>query len=260
MKVNVYSLNGKPTKKISLPDIFKERYRPDIIQRAVVASQTARKQVWGTSKEAGKKTSAESWGAGFGVAMVPRVKGRRHPRAAQAAFVPQAVGGRKAHPPKSEKKLREQINKKERWLAIRSAIAATANSDLVARRGHVVTDVLELPLVVEDKLERLRKTREVQVALEKLGVWPDVWRAKEKSKVRAGKGKRRGRKYKKAKGPLIVVGEDRGIRLGARNLPGVDVVRVKNLGIELLAPGIHAGRLTVWTESAIEKLASGFSS
>ena len=41
-----------------------------------------------------------------------------------------------------------------------------------------------------------------------------------------------------------------------RNLPGVDVCRVAALNVELLAPGTHPGRLTVWTEDAISKLAS----
>ncbi|MFX0089740.1 MAG: 50S ribosomal protein L4, partial [Candidatus Hodarchaeota archaeon] len=33
-----------------------------------------------------------------------------------------------------------------------------------------------------------------------------------------------------------------------------DIVNIKNLNAELLAPGIHAGRLTIWTESAIQQL------
>ena len=73
-------------------------------------------------------------------------------------------------------------------------------------------------------------------------------------KVRAGKGKMRGRRYKKAKGPLIVVAKNEGILLGARNHPGVDVVLVDNLGVEMLAPGTHPGRLTIWTKGAIERL------
>jgi large subunit ribosomal protein L4e len=40
----------------------------------------------------------------------------------------------------------------------------------------------------------------------------------------------------------------------ARNLPGVDVVLVKDLNVELLAPGAKPGRLTVFTKSAIEYL------
>ena len=51
-----------------------------------------------------------------------------------------------------------------------------------------------------------------------------------------------------------MVNQDNGIRLAARNLAGVDVVTVAGLNAELLAPGTHAGRLTIWSESAIRSL------
>jgi large subunit ribosomal protein L4e len=80
-------------------------------------------------------------------------------------------------------------------------------------------------------------------------------RAKMGRHIRAGKGKLRGRKYKGRKSLLIVAGNDSGLGKAARNLPGVDFVTVERLNAELLAPGTHAGRLTVWTESSLEKLA-----
>ena len=45
-----------------------------------------------------------------------------------------------------------------------------------------------------------------------------------------------------------------GIANAAGNLLGVDITTVKNLNVELLAPGTHPGRLTVWAKSAFEKL------
>ena len=59
---------------------------------------------------------------------------------------------------------------------------------------------------------------------------------------------------KQAVGPLIVVAENKGLVNAASNLPGVDIVTVKNLNPELLAPGTHPGRLTLWTNGAIEQL------
>ncbi|MCJ7560718.1 50S ribosomal protein L4, partial [Candidatus Bathyarchaeota archaeon] len=73
-------------------------------------------------------------------------------------------------------------------------------------------------------------------------------------KIRAGKGKRRGRKMKQAVGPLIVVVENKGLADAASNIPGVDIVTVNNLNTEMLAPGTHPGRLTLWTNGAIERL------
>ena len=59
---------------------------------------------------------------------------------------------------------------------------------------------------------------------------------------------------KQAVGPLIVVAENKGLITAAHNLPGIDIVLVKNLNPELLAPGTHPGRLTLWTNGAIEQL------
>jgi large subunit ribosomal protein L4e len=77
---------------------------------------------------------------------------------------------------------------------------------------------------------------------------------RERRKVRAGKGKGRGRRIKQAVGPLIVINENKGIAEAAHNIPGVDIVTVDSLNVELLSPGAHPGRLTMWTNSAVEKL------
>ena len=249
-KVKVYSLEGEVTEEIELPKIFQEDFRPDLIKRAVISAQTARLQPYGTNPMAGKRTTAESYGSGRGVAKVPRVKGS----GSRAAFVPHAVGGRRAHPPRPTKKYHEKINKKERRFAIRSALAATTNQEIVEKRGHKIENIPQIPIVVDDELSKVKKTKETREIFKKLGIFDDITRAKEGKHIRAGRGKMRGRKYKNTKGPLIVVGEDKGISLGARNHAGVDVVSVENLNAELLAPGTHAGRLTVFTKSAIEKL------
>jgi len=257
-KFKVYSLEGEVVDEIDLPEIFNEQFRPDLIKRAVISSQTARIQPWGSNPMAGKRNTAESFGAGRGVAMVRRIKGSRHPAASKAAFAPQTVGGRRAHPPRPEKVLHEKINRKERRFAIRSAIAATTDETLVEKRGHEIENVPQLPIIVDDELVKVKKTKETREIFKKLGIIDDIVRAKNGKKIRAGKGTMRGRKYKSPKGPLIVVGEDKGISLGARNHPGVDVVVVDNLNAELLAPGTHPGRLTVFTKSAIEKLGDLF--
>lgn len=257
-KINIYSLEGKVTGKLELPEIFSEEYRPDLIKRAVLSGQSARFQPWGSDPMAGKRTTAESFGAGRGAAMVPRVKGSRYPAASKAAFIAHVTGGRKAHPPRTAKIIHEKINKKERKLAIRSAIAATTNQELVAARGHQIENIPQIPFIVEDEICSIKKTRETREIFKNLGIMDDVIRAKNGRIIRAGRGKTRGRKYRTPKGPLLVVGEDKGISLGARNHPGVDVVVVDNINAELLAPGTHPGRLTVYTKSAIEKLGELF--
>ncbi len=247
METKVLSVKGKSKKKIALPEVFHEPYRPDLIRKAVKASQANRRQAYGPEFTSGMKTSAESWGSGRGVAQVPRLK-----NASRVARVPQAVGGRRAHPPKPTKIFNEKVNKKERKKAIRSAIAATADDNLVRGRGHQFDAVL--PLIVEDAFEHLETTGEVASALVALKVWNDVERAKRGKRERPGKGKWRGRRYKTKKSVLIV--STRPLP-SARNLPGVDVTTAGTLDVELLAPGTHAGRLTIWTESAVNTIGKG---
>ncbi|MEM2907869.1 MAG: 50S ribosomal protein L4 [Candidatus Hadarchaeales archaeon] len=257
MKVHVYSLDGKPIEELELPPVFEEELRPDVVRRAVISAQTARLQPWGADVMAGKRTSAETWGKGYGVARVRRVKGSRYPAAGRGAFAPHTVGGRRAHPPKVEKVLHEHINKKERRLAIRSAIAATARKELVKARGHIIDDIAELPLVVSDEFEGIKKASHAKEVLQKLGAWKDVERVANSVKIRAGRGKMRGRRYRQAVGPLIVVNKNGAVKLAIGNLPGVEVVKVENLSAERLAPGGVLGRLTIWTKSAIQRLAGG---
>ncbi|MFW5896408.1 MAG: 50S ribosomal protein L4, partial [archaeon] len=184
-------------------------------------------------------------GSGRGQAHVPQQDGR-------ARRVPQTVGGRRAHPPKAEKDRAPDLNDKERKKAIRSAIAATADAELVAERGHVFDADLAMPLVVEDEFEDLQKTKSVVDVLEALGIDGDVERADEAT-VRAGRGKTRGRKYRRPKSILFVTSEEPS--KAARNLAGADVTTAREVNAEDLAPGTHAGRLTVWTESALEEVA-----
>jgi large subunit ribosomal protein L4e len=245
MKATVRDLNGDDAGEVDLPEAFDTPYRPDLIQRAVVAAQANRKQAYGADPFAGMRTPAESFGSGRGMAHVPRENG-------QGRRVPQTVGGRKAHPPKAEKDQGKRINDKERQLAVRSAIAATADADLVAERGHQFDADLGLPLVVSDEFEELVKTKEVVAFLESVGVDADIERADERT-VRAGQGKARGRKYRRPKSILFVTSEEPS--KAARNLAGADVATAANVSAEDLAPGTHPGRLTVWTESALAEVA-----
>lgn len=248
MQANTIDLDGNEAGEIDLPEVFETTYRPDLIKRAVLAAQANRTQDYGADPFAGKRTSAESLGTGRGMARVPRSNG-------QAKRVPQAVGGRRAHPPKADKDRTQKVNDKERQLAIRSAIAATADAELVAERGHRFDEGVELPLVVSDEFEELLKTKEVVAFLESVGLHADVERADEGRKVRAGRGKTRGRKYKEPSSILFVTSSEAGPSKAARNLAGVDVATAREVGAEDLAPGTHPGRLTVWTESAIEEVA-----
>jgi len=261
MKLDIIDLTNAKVGEIILPSQFEEEFRPDLIKRAVLAIQSRRRQSYAASKLAGKRASAklsrrrrDYRGAyGFGISRVPRkIMTRRGTRMNWVgAFAPGTVGGRRAHPPKSEKVWDKKINKKERLKAIRSAIAATFMREVVAKRGHLLPD--NYPFILDDKFESIYKTKDVIKTLKALDFEKELGRVKEKN-IRAGKGKARGRKYKKKKGPLIIVSKMNEFGKSAGNISGVDIVDVKSLNAELLAPGAKPGRLSIWTASAINIL------
>ena len=208
MQVSVLDLNGKPIEEIELPKVFSEPIREDLILRAVLASQRRRRQPYGTSPLAGKRTAAHFHGGrpgrtgahrwamiGREMARLPRLHGKTVPWLTfRARFAPQAVKGREAFPPLVEKVWEQKINDNERKKAIHSAVAATAIKELVAKRGHKV-EKLKLPIVVDDKIQSISKTKELVEFLEKIGMGEELERTKER-KIRAGRGKSRGRRYK----------------------------------------------------------------
>ena len=245
MKATVRDLTGDAAGEVDLPPVFSTPYRPDLVHRAVLAARANRSQPYGADPFAGKRTPAESFGSGRGLAHVPRQNGR-------GRRVPQAVSGRRAHPPKAEKDRTQKVNDKERKQAVRSAIAATADEELVRERGHRFDDDVELPVVVSDDFEDLVKTREAADAVEALGLAADVERA-DSAKIRAGRGTTRGRKYRRPTSILFVTATEPS--RAARNLAGADVATAREVNAADLAPGTPAGRLTVWTESAIEEVA-----
>ena len=261
MKASLIDLGNKELKKLELPNQFNEKVRSDLVKRAVESIQAGNRQPYGVKEGAGMRASADlsrrrknyRGAYGHGISRVPRkILSRRGSQMFWVgAVAPGTVGGRRAHPPKAEKIWDKKINKKENRKAIRSAIAASALKDLVSERGHILPE--NYPLVIENKLEDLDKTKKVKDVLKKIGLTNELERVKEK-KIRSGKGKRRGRKYKQKKGPLIVVAKECSLMKSARNIPGITISPVNVINAELLAPGSKVGRLVVWTEGAIERL------
>src|SRR5258706_4906341 len=163
-------------------------------------------------------------------------------------------GGRMFAPTKTWRKWHVKVNQNQRRFAIVSALAASALPSLVLARGHRIEQIKEVPLVVSSEIESFVKTREAVTFLRAINAYSDVIKVSNSRKLRAGKGKMRGRRYRQRRGPLIVYGEDRGIVKAFRNLPGVEVANVTALNLLQLAPGGHLGRFIIWTESAFALL------
>jgi large subunit ribosomal protein L4e len=253
--VKVLDMSGKPGDEIGLPSVFSTPLRPDIVQRAWWILNSHHLQPYGRDPMAGERTSAETGNppTGRGVSRIPRVKGAGSQRSGQAGGVASTVKGRLPHPPRSEKVIYRKINVKEKKLALDTAIAFTGDGDAVGGRGHK-TGKLKFPVVVSDDLEALEKTAALESFLVGLGLTDEVSRIYGGVKRRSGTARMRGRTTRKKVGPLIVVSNDRGVGKAAASIPGVEVASVDSLSVLPLAPGGVAGRLTLWTASAIEVL------
>ncbi len=260
-KVKVHSTGKNKEKKIEVPRILQEKTeRKDLIQKAHKSERSKKHQQKGSDLRAGFRTTARYRGR-RGVYIRTRNSGRaRLPRVihpggipGEVKRVPQARGGHRAHPPRSEEKIEKEINKKEKNRALEEAIKATANRETIEKRGHKIPEDLELPIIIDNEAEKYKKTKEITKLLEEIGIKKDLEKSKNK-KTRAGKGKARGRKNKYRKTALIVTGKNNGIKRATRNIPGAEATTVKELSIEQLAPGGQPGRLTIYTEDAIKKI------
>ncbi len=260
MKADVFSLEGVKAKSMDLPEQFTEEIRPDLIRRAFLAFMSHSRQPYGAFPEAGKRQvvnipkrrRALKTSYGHGIARTPRkiVWHRGRQFGWVGAFSPNTPGGRRAHPPKPWEIYDLKINIKERRKAIRSALAATLDQEVVKERGH---NFKHLVSIIDNKIETLQKTKDVIKALHALKLEEELIRVAER-KVRAGRGKARGRKYKTKKGPLIVVSGSCSLQKAAASIPGIDICEVAKLNINLLAPGGDAGRFAIFSEKAMEKI------
>jgi large subunit ribosomal protein L4e len=248
MKATVYSIEGKALRQIDLPSVFESPHRDDLVKRAVLSEESKLYQPKGNYKFAGLETSARYRGRkeDFGTVKnkgIPHLPHEVLPKGqlGKVKRVPSAVKGRRAHPPKPQKIIVEFMNKKEYLRALASALSFSADRITVCARAH--SDIgVSLPIIMDNSFEKLSKTKDVLKTLEALNLGALL----EKS-ARTG-----------VKSALIVV-QDGLVLKAAANIPGIEVVKASELKVRHLAPGTHAGRLTLYSENAIPALAKRFS-
>lgn len=252
MKAQVFDVNGSKTGDIELPALFDTPVREDLVGKYFEALKFELMHPYSPAETAGRRHSASGtirhsrhkWKGhyGKGLSRVPRKKMWR--RGTQfywiGAEVSNTRGGRSVHTPTGVKRIRK-INAKERTLALNSALAATAHKKYVVARYHTLKDAV-VPVVLN---EVPKKTKDLLALLQKvLGSSYSV--ALRTKSVRAGKGKRRGRKYKTTAGLLLVTGSKESVSANA-----VEVMSAKKVNVGDLYP---LGRLTVYTKAALEEL------
>ena len=253
MLTKVFDVSGKEIDKIELPAVFETPYMPEVIHRVFVHTSSRRFQRQGRYPAAGEVVSAESRNTGQGIARIARAKGEGFQRAGQAAGVGGIRHGRVAHPPMSWKKIEKKINKKEKLLGFCSAIGATSRKDLVEERGHKISNIESLPIVVSNEIEDITKTSHLKKILISLGLGEDLKRSEKIVKVRSGKSRMRGRKRTTALSCIIVVTKGSTISK-LTSLQGVDIKPIEDMSIIDLVPGSKPIRLAIFSKRALEKL------
>lgn len=254
MKAEMYDLKGNKKGSVELPKIFETKIRADLVSKYFEADKFI--QPYMHSPEGGRKHSASGtishkrhdWKGhyGRGISRVPRKTMWR--RGTQFYWIGAEAsgtrGGRRVHGPKGIGKERK-INKKEIKLAMNSAFAASIDQKYILERyGSLDKLDTKLPIVIQSDFNGA-KTKEVLLFLE--NILGNAWNlALRKKKVRAGKGKLRGRKYKSNAGVLLVIGEKDNLKM-----KGIDVKKVEDISIKDLYP---LGRLTIYTENALHEL------
>ncbi|MEK6874819.1 MAG: 50S ribosomal protein L4, partial [Nanoarchaeota archaeon] len=135
--------------------------------------------------------------------------------------------------------------------ATRSAMAASLDKIFTTTRGHIIPPTY--PFLISSDIQTITKTQDVLDILKLSGLEAELMRAAKRT-IRAGRGKTRGRPYKQAVGPLLVVSDPCPVIQAVGNIPGMNVITINKLNAHILAPGGHPGRLTLYTEAAIDKL------
>ena len=248
----IRSLDGSSESTMPLPQVFQTPFRPEVIHRVYVNLLSHRFQRQGRYPAAGELVSAESRNTGLGIARLARIRGQGFSRAGQAAGVAGVRAGRVAHPPESWKVIRKKINKKERRLGLSSAIAATAQKDLILGRGHRVEGIVDFPIVSSNDIESITKTRDLLKVLIAFGLADDLSRAA-RPKKRTATNKGRGTRHA-GTCALIVVRKGSNILKLSNSIAGVNIKSIESLSVLDLVPGSKPIRLTIFSHGSLDYL------
>jgi large subunit ribosomal protein L4e len=257
-KLQVFDIHGNKEKEITT-DIFEGDIRPDIVQKITELERVHEKQPYAPYLWAGMDISASgnvkhnrhTWktdrGKGLGRFPKKRMSDKGERFQWVGAVVPGMRGGRRAHPPRVIR-TGYKINRKEKMLGLKSALAMVASLEFIKKKYTTISDQdlkIKLPLIIDSKITSV-KAKEFFATIEKIFGDLKPLAIKEK-KVRNGVGKLRGRKYKSNAGMILVIGNNQSMKIS-----GIDVINVKALKLKHLAE--NGARFAMFTEAAIKDL------
>jgi len=189
MKAQILTINGEKKGEIELPKFFDEPVRDDIIKRTYEAELSSSRRAYGSFPRAGKEVSASgkihrlrhTWKGsyGYGISRVPRkIMTKRGNRFHWVgAFAPGCRGGYAAHPPVVGKNWKRKVNSKEKLMALKSIIASSASKNLENKYN------IKLPLIIENKIIEIKKTKELKNIFKKICPAPAVLISDKKMKT-----------------------------------------------------------------------------
>ncbi|MEM4181666.1 MAG: 50S ribosomal protein L4 [Candidatus Pacearchaeota archaeon] len=255
MKIKIISASGKEKGFLELPENFLSSIRKDIVQKVFEAQK--RWQPHGTKVGAGAMYSASgilrrkrhAWKGtyGRGISRIPRKIMARSGSSFTwvGATAASTVGGREAHPPRVNENQFRKINKKELLIAINSCLSASANKKIIEQNYNLKLE--NLPIVLSSDVLKLKTKDFFKLMSSILGEkFKDLL---QKRKKRAGKGKMRGRKYKKTAGILFVISSNEQFKI-----KGLELKKVEELKIDDLSLNGKPGRLIIFSEDSIKEM------
>lgn len=260
MKAKLIDEKGKE-KEIQISDIFNYPIRNDILQKVFESQKGLYRTPYGAKIGAGAQYSASGilkhrrhrWKStyGRGISRIPRKILSRYGSNFNwvGATIASTRGGRRAHPPKSQKNLFRKINKKELKIAFLSALSSTFNEKIIEKK---YSKKIPSGIIVKESVLKL-KTKDFIAFLKNI-FKENLEKVLRKKSIRAGKGKMRGRKYKSNSPLLFVIGKTESMKR-----KGIEVVKVNELQIKNLSPNGEPGRITLYTEKAIKEIEERFS-
>ncbi|MEN9626112.1 MAG: hypothetical protein RL557_440 [archaeon] len=256
MKLTILDKNGKKMKEFTT-ELFEEPIRIDIIRKVIEAERewhpNAPKLYAGMNRSASGQVrhKRHSWKSDRGKGM-PRIPKKQMWRRGtqfswEGAIIPSVRGGRRAHPPHGQLN-NKKINKKEYQKAFLSSLSYISSPAEVQKKYdslHTTSFNLSLPIIFDSQFFQM-KTKEFLASLETvLGNSAAV--AIQKKNLRAGRGKARGRKYKRSSGLLFVVGNNERAKIS-----GIEMKPAQELTVSDIAE--NGARLTAFSEQAIKDL------
>jgi len=258
IKLNVVDKTGKSVSDFVFT--INEDVRDDIFKKAVISETSLFRQRKGADPLAGKKQVINvskkrkgfrtTYGSGGSRTPKKSMWGRGTQHRFVGAFAGMTRGGRKAHAPKSEKILFKNLNNREWMKALKVGFVASLDSKLVEENGQHVPKTY--PMVLDNSIEKISKTKEFMEILSKIGFSQEVERTQIK-KIRAGKGTMRNRTYKVKRGPLVVVSSfEAPLLKAARNVLGFEVITTDVIMASDFGMDVVPGRAVLFTKEAFD--------